>query len=172
MVRRDIRPELISFLCAAEPTLRLCPAGNVPPGSSRANPYRLQARLSKSRTSGPAQTFSRTGSTAPPPVWPGDGPSARATTAGSVWSVPRESRITGKMPTARSEERRVGKECRYRCDWSSDVCSSDLAAGMAGRRTERAGDDGGLGLVGAAREPHHRKDADGEIGRASCRERV
>src|SRR5260221_343869 len=27
---------------------------------------------------------------------------------------------------ARSEERRVGKECRSRCDWSSDVCSSDL----------------------------------------------
>src|SRR6202012_4987740 len=27
----------------------------------------------------------------------------------------------------RSEERRVGKECRSRCDWSSDVCSSDLA---------------------------------------------
>src|ERR1044072_1208282 len=26
----------------------------------------------------------------------------------------------------RSEERRVGKECIYRCDWSSDVCSSDL----------------------------------------------
>src|SRR5882672_10686620 len=26
----------------------------------------------------------------------------------------------------RSEERRVGKECRSRCDWSSDVCSSDL----------------------------------------------
>src|SRR6202049_2019561 len=26
----------------------------------------------------------------------------------------------------RSEERRVGKECRYQCDWSSDVCSSDL----------------------------------------------
>src|ERR1035437_7718030 len=26
----------------------------------------------------------------------------------------------------RSEERRVGKESRYRCDWSSDVCSSDL----------------------------------------------
>src|SRR5476649_1826833 len=23
-------------------------------------------------------------------------------------------------------ERRVGKECRSRCDWSSDVCSSDL----------------------------------------------
>src|ERR1035437_9909964 len=27
----------------------------------------------------------------------------------------------------RSEERRVGKECRYWRDWSSDVCSSDLA---------------------------------------------
>src|SRR5438034_1402232 len=26
----------------------------------------------------------------------------------------------------RSEERRVGKEGRSRCDWSSDVCSSDL----------------------------------------------
>src|SRR6202049_1675481 len=26
----------------------------------------------------------------------------------------------------RSEERRVGTECRSRCDWSSDVCSSDL----------------------------------------------
>src|SRR5260221_498260 len=34
----------------------------------------------------------------------------------------------GKLQTAlgRSEERRVGKECRSLCDWSSDVCSSDL----------------------------------------------
>src|SRR5437762_1887937 len=33
------------------------------------------------------------------------------------------------LSTARSEERRVGKECRstrYIGDWSSDVCSSDL----------------------------------------------
>src|SRR4030095_15059233 len=29
----------------------------------------------------------------------------------------------------RSEERRVGKECRSLCDWSSDVCSSDLVEG-------------------------------------------
>src|SRR5947209_3835780 len=29
--------------------------------------------------------------------------------------------------TIRSEERRVGKEGRYWRDWSSDVCSSDLA---------------------------------------------
>src|SRR5947209_1922024 len=28
---------------------------------------------------------------------------------------------------SRSEERRVGKEWRYWRDWSSDVCSSDLA---------------------------------------------
>src|SRR5438034_696185 len=30
---------------------------------------------------------------------------------------------------ARSEERRVGKEGRSLCDWSSDVCSSDLFSG-------------------------------------------
>src|SRR5882672_5880130 len=30
------------------------------------------------------------------------------------------------QPSGRSEERRVGKECRSLCDWSSDVCSSDL----------------------------------------------
>src|SRR5436190_1855352 len=29
----------------------------------------------------------------------------------------------------RSEERRVGKEDRSLCDWSSDVCSSDLSMG-------------------------------------------
>src|SRR5215204_1009759 len=31
-----------------------------------------------------------------------------------------------KKDLERSEERRVGKECRSLCDWSSDVCSSDL----------------------------------------------
>src|SRR6202022_4567638 len=31
----------------------------------------------------------------------------------------------------RSEERRVGKECRSRCDWSSAVCSSDLVLPFA-----------------------------------------
>src|SRR4029453_7857941 len=52
----------------------------------------------------------------------------------------RESRVAGSLSHPnivtvhdyfehdRSEERRVGKECRSRCDWSSDVCSSDLAA--------------------------------------------
>src|SRR5476649_470969 len=37
----------------------------------------------------------------------------------------------------RSEERRVGKECRSRCDWSSDVCSSDLACAWFGNRPQR-----------------------------------
>src|SRR6202049_4974549 len=40
----------------------------------------------------------------------------------TVWE-----RVHQQDPTfSRSEERRVGKECRSRCDWSSDVCSSDL----------------------------------------------
>src|SRR5476649_2613687 len=73
---------------------------------------------------------------------------------------------------ARSEERRVGKECRSRCDWSSDVCSSDLyvdgrgAGGAAARR----GDDGAL--HGRLRQDAAGWREDCEIGRASCRERV
>src|SRR5438034_1170878 len=31
-----------------------------------------------------------------------------------------------RISTDRSEERRVGKKWRSLCDWSSDVCSSDL----------------------------------------------
>src|SRR4029453_7630966 len=37
------------------------------------------------------------------------------------WSCLRATRAS-----VRSEERRVGKGWRSRCDWSSDVCSSDL----------------------------------------------
>src|SRR5476649_1507402 len=73
---------------------------------------------------------------------------------------------------ARSEERRVGKECRSLCDWSSDVCSSDLV-----RPRRRCHHGGGLQL---ARFPHRHTPAKLElrslrlrqIGRASCRERV
>src|SRR5947207_270013 len=36
----------------------------------------------------------------------------------------------------RSEERRVGKEGRSLCDWSSDVCSSDLKKLHAGQCTD------------------------------------
>src|ERR1044072_5423503 len=72
----------------------------------------------------------------------------------------------------RSEERRVGKECRYRCDWSSDVCSSDLHRPSHAARLR--------GLVQHAEcrsrpnrpvETLQRGDRQ-EIGRASCRERV
>src|SRR5882672_7586433 len=72
----------------------------------------------------------------------------------------------------RSEERRVGKECRSRCDWSSDVCSSDLRRGAVAPHVHRA-----PGRRAAApderRTASRRGDArGGEIGRASCRERV
>src|SRR5947207_2528725 len=36
------------------------------------------------------------------------------------------SRKRPSLLQSRSEERRVGKEWRSLCDWSSDVCSSDL----------------------------------------------
>src|SRR5215218_3705677 len=45
-----------------------------------------------------------------------------------------------EVPIRRSEERRVGKECRSLCDWSSDVCSSDLRPLRAQRaRAHRRG---------------------------------
>src|SRR5882672_7997363 len=72
----------------------------------------------------------------------------------------------------RSEERRVGKECRSRCDWSSDVCSSDLGDERwplhPGHGQGKA--DPGRGDRGRAR-PAGKRPAD-QIGRASCRERV
>src|SRR5437879_4314593 len=57
--------------------------------------------------------------------------------ASSTWSSSRartSTTATSSSTSARSEERRVGKECRarrrrhtrYIGDWSSDVCSSDL----------------------------------------------
>src|SRR5579875_3161939 len=46
--------------------------------------------------------------------------------AGSVGRKQQKHRYTS--PANRSEERRVGKECRSLCDWSSDVCSSDLCS--------------------------------------------
>src|SRR5882672_7694074 len=39
---------------------------------------------------------------------------------------PPKEPTPSSIMSERSEERRVGKECRSRCDWSSDVCSSDL----------------------------------------------
>src|SRR5579875_1805506 len=46
-----------------------------------------------------------------------------------------------RQGTQRSEERRVGKEWSSLCDWSSDVCSSDLSSGrgVAHRVSRRPG---------------------------------
>src|SRR5213080_5148411 len=46
------------------------------------------------------------------------------------------------------------------CDWSSDVCSSDLQLLSRGVGRE------------AGRQSHHGLSRQGQIGRASCRERV
>src|SRR5882672_11128525 len=72
----------------------------------------------------------------------------------------------------RSEERRVGKECRSRCDWSSDVCSSDLRRrnGVPGiRRSDAAGRESGTDFRAVQ---ICKQGIPAEIGRASCRERV
>src|SRR5476649_2748854 len=43
-----------------------------------------------------------------------------------LWQVRAREVVLATGSLERSEERRVGKECRSLCDWSSDVCSSDL----------------------------------------------
>src|SRR5436190_233183 len=52
-----------------------------------------------------------------------------------AWTrMPRSNRVPRAwwaIDPGRSEERRVGKEWRSLCDWSSDVCSSDLRALIA-----------------------------------------
>src|SRR5438132_779789 len=57
----------------------------------------------------------------------------------------------------RSEERRVGKECRSLCDWSSDVCSSDLSFITEGASELRSANEG------LRREIQRRKGLEGEI---------
>src|ERR671916_735575 len=71
----------------------------------------------------------------------------------------------------RSEERRVGKEGRSLCDWSSDVCSSDLSHAAIRESKENEGEtsrnaDHALRIV-----EQERCDSADEVGRASCRER-
>src|SRR5476649_924627 len=85
---------------------------------------------------------------------------SRPRTRPSAWSI------------ARSEERRVGKECRSRCDWSSDVCSSDLDDAVG---TQKFGAFVELHIEqGPLLEAENKTIGvvDREIGRASCRERV
>src|SRR5919205_403267 len=80
--------------------------------------------------------------------------------------------LVSQIPALRSEERHVGKECRSLCDWSSDVCSSDLVR----RRRSAEGHGPGrrrLDLLAAQRRRRPGlADPRPEIGRASCRERV
>src|SRR5689334_23750036 len=92
----------------------------------------------------------------------------------------------------------TGRHTRWNCDWSSDVCSSDLRQGPVGQLLHRPGDVQGaaqVAVLGPAGEEVERAvqleaedqelDADdpgelgrvvpgsrAEIGRASCRERV
>src|SRR5262252_3563073 len=75
-------------------------------------------------------------------------------------------------PVLRSEERRVGKECRSLCDWSSDVCSSDLDARTERRHQARRAVRAGAGRRAQGHRHHARLRAGAQIGRASCRERV
>src|SRR5476649_397217 len=94
----------------------------------------------------------------------------------SAWSAPTTVvAIAHEAParcSKRSEERRVGKECRSRCDWSSDVCSSDLKRDRDRYPEERQVEC----LVGADNRggdrPRGPRALQQEIGRASCRERV
>src|SRR5476649_2035886 len=82
------------------------------------------------------------------------------------------ARPSPMMMPPRSEERRVGKECRSLCDWSSDVCSSDLGHVIFSER--RIHDPAGALIeerLLAQREAKPHDDAT-QIGRASCRERV
>src|SRR5262252_68455 len=92
-------------------------------------------------------------------------------------SISRTACMKGSGPQqytsrSRSEERRVGKECRSRCDWSSDVCSSDLEAFLVVVLHVEAESDQHI-----AHSLHEGLGAAAvhlalEIGRASCRERV
>src|SRR4030095_7555490 len=88
-------------------------------------------------------------------------------------SVVSKRRLTLPMMASlrRSGERRVGKESRSLCDWSSDVCSSDLGDrnAVAFERGDGAGDVFG-GFKAAAHAADDGKLA--QIGRAACRERV
>src|SRR5882672_7827896 len=90
----------------------------------------------------------------------------------AVYQAAAVAKQLRQKPGMRSEERRVGKECRSRCDWSSDVCSSDLDC-----RGLVDGDDVLLAvrhrrLPGRGSRETAPAKARNEIGRASCRERV
>src|SRR3989475_11206862 len=65
------------------------------------------------------------------------------------------------------------RHTRFDCDWSSDVCSSDLAT-CGACRPRPAGPAGSGAARGGGAAPRRRAatSARNQIGRASCRERV
>src|ERR1035437_2130015 len=87
------------------------------------------------------------------------------------WSWLAVMSWTQVIGSYRSEERRGGKEGRYWRDWSSDVCSSDLAAHAVG--VDELLDPGRLVdvLVVAGGDVLDPGDRLVQIGRASGRER-
>src|SRR5438034_1017645 len=60
-------------------------------------------------------------------------------------------RIVRTYTFERSEERRVGKDRRSLCDWSSDVCSSDLSRGHPLHHRRRVAVDRQPSRSGASR---------------------
>src|ERR1044072_3583089 len=71
----------------------------------------------------------------------------------------------------RSEERRVGKEGRSRCDGTADVCSSDPDVGSASTRLPPVFDAARAGRTLEELKASAPESIADEIGRASCRER-
>src|SRR5215204_3809002 len=146
--------------------------------SSGAPPQRSIARVSARRTLGSSNGFF---------LWLGSSrlpqfqslcctvilsPRAPTSSSRTVGGKPRNSIAARPLRRARSEERRVGKECRSLCDWSSDVCSSDLALLHGDLVAESADQLVAHGRREAAELDRRAAAAQGEIGRASCRERV
>src|ERR1044072_7513301 len=82
------------------------------------------------------------------------------------------SAICRRSCVRRSEERRVGKECRSRCDGSSDVCSSDLVAFLPRPNVSANLQLEITQLLQDLDVSHLQAELRSEIGRASCRERV
>src|SRR5882672_3579530 len=88
------------------------------------------------------------------------------------WRAASVSENPGSFAGKRSEERRVGKECRSLCDWSSDVCSSDLTHNFQWMLVRDAQVFTKQRLARRKRLGESRLLRWKEIGRASCRERV
>src|ERR1035437_7899867 len=77
-----------------------------------------------------------------------------------------------KTEANRSEERRVGKECRSRRDGSSDVCSSDLEVRERARAVPLRARSAVRRCLAPLRAHRDLQNRSQQIGRASCRERV